>query len=238
MIMSLPSKRVSLALLSIIIPVSLLAAFRVTGVLPEPPKRETITAEPVSWQMDRPILDPSRSLAIDEAIRNGYSNNDTTMSIDVRLYHYLEDWGEIPFGKHDDGITFKVNITATVAEGLNASFTVKFHTVDSYSTIFVSGPHESLFVYNTSVTEMRLVSREWTSEGWHNLGEAYVKAESTGSRCTLRTQIAWVFNDLNAEDHQLEVSLEFTYFNQTTTQKIVVPTILDMPISTEHGAEP
>ena len=219
--------KIALAVLLIAVPTGLLSAFRLMRAELEP-----VMVEPVSWQMYRPKLDSGDSLIINETVKNGYSDNYTSMEISVHLYHYVEDWDEIPFGKHRDGVIFKVNVTATIAEGLNASFAVKFRTVDDYSVVYMSSQYQFLVTCNATVTETRLVSREWTSEGWHNLGEAYVKAESTDSCCTLRDQIEWVFNDLNVEDHQLEVVLEFTYFNQTTSQKITVPIILDMPLST------
>lgn len=218
------------SLMAVVLPLSVLVTLRLTGILTGilPGPLETITVEPVHWQMDRPKLDPGQSFHIDETIQNGYSDNYTSIEISVHIMHYVEDWLWVPFG--NDGMAFKVNYTATLAEGLKASFAVKFRTVDNYSTVYVS--RQYLVAYNTTVTEMRLVSREWRKEGWHNLGEAYVKAESTGSRCTLGDQIEWVFTDLNVEDHQLEVILEFTYFSQIATQKIAVPIILGMPIST------
>ena len=222
--------KVAVAVLLIAVPIGILGTFRLMR-----PESRTITVEAASWQMYRPKLDPDHSIPINKTVENGYSDNYTSMEISVHLYHYVEDWDEIPFGKHKDGIYLRVNVTATVTEGFDAVFAVRFRTVDNFSVIYLSSPYENLVVYNASVTEMRLVSREWTSEGWHNLGEAYVKAESTGSRCTLRDQIEWVFNDLNVEDHQLEAVLEFTYFNQTTSQKITVPIILDMPLSTQNG---
>lgn len=235
--MKLPTNRkwIALSLIGVVLTISLLVTLKLTKILPEP--LETITVEPVSWQMDRPILDPSRSLAIDETIRNGYSNNDTTMDIDVRLYHYLEDWGEIPFGKHEDGIAFKVDVATAVVKDFNSYFVVRFHTVDAYSTIYIQRQfgnvnEQYLATYNATIIELRVVSEEWVGGHWYNVGEAYVKAESTSSSCGLRGQIYWVFNDQNVEDHQLEASLEFTYFNQATSQKIVVPIILEMPIST------
>ena len=224
--------KIALAVLLIAVPTGLLSAFRLMRAELEP-----VMVEPVNWQMYRPKLDPDHSLIINETVKNGYSDNYASMEISVHLYHYVEDWGEIPFGKNNDGVTFKVDVAAAVAEDFNSSFVVRFRTVDDYSTIYVQRQFENvsgqyLATYNATIIELRAVSREWTSEGWHNLGEAYVKAESTSSHCGLRGQIYWVFNDQNVEDHQLEVTLEFTYCSQTTIQKIVVPIILEMPIST------
>jgi len=216
-----------LVILIVAVPMILLGASRLMGT----PGIGTITVEPVSWQMYRPKLDPYDTHHINETIKNRYSDDYTSTEVSVYIMDYVEDWSWIPF-VYKDGIVFKVNVTATVVEGVDASFAIKFRTLDDYSIVEVSGPDQFLVLRNATVTEMRLVSREWTSDGWHNLGEAYVHAESTGSFCSLRTQVEWMFNDQNIEDHKLEVSLEFTYFNQTTSQKIVMPIALDVPIST------
>lgn len=237
--MGVPTGRtwIALSFLAVVLLVSLLATLILTGILSEPQTPEIVTVEPVRWRMERPELDTDHSLSINEIIENGYWNDDTTIGIDVHLFHYLEEWNEIPYGKHKDGITFRVDVAAAVAEGFESFFVVRFRAVDAYSTIYierqfgnVSGQY--LATYNATIIALRVVSKEWMDGHWHNVGEAYVKAESTSSQCGLRGQIHWVFNDRNTEDHQLEASLEFTCFNQTTSQKIVVPIILEMPIST------
>jgi len=217
---------VAVLIVAVAVPTGILGTFTLMNA-----ESGTIMVESVSWQMYRPKLDPYDSFHINETVKNGYSDNCTSMEISVHVWDYVEDWSW--FGKHKDGIVFRVNVTAMVAEGFNASFAVRFRTVDDFSTLYLS--REFLVAYNVSVTEMRLISREWRDGGWHNLGEAYVKAESMGSRCTLEDQIEWVFTDLNVEDHELEAVLEFTYFNQTTSQEINVPIILDMPLSTQNG---
>ena len=219
---------VAVLIVAVAVPTGILGTFTLMNA-----ELGTIMVESVSWQMYRPKLDPDHSLIINETVENGYSDNCTSMEINLHLYHYVENWDEIPFGKYRDGICLRVNVTATVTEGFDAVFAVRFRTVDNFSVIYVS--RQYLVAYNASVTEMRLISREWRDGGWHNLGEAYVKAESMGSRCTLEDQIEWVFTDLNVEDHELEAVLEFTYFNQTISQKIVVPIILDMPLSAQNG---
>jgi hypothetical protein len=206
-------------------------------LMPARTELEPIMVDVASWQMYRSKLEPNHSLPIDEVIENCYSNNDTRMEIDVDLYDYVEDWDEIPFGKDKDGIVFKVNVTAAVAQGFESFFAVRFRTVDAYSTVYIGHQYgnvhgQYLATHNAIITDLRVVSKEWGGEDWINLGEAYVKAECNGMSSGLEGQIYWVFSDLNVENHQLEVILEFTYFNQTISQKIVVPIALNMNIST------
>jgi hypothetical protein len=73
----------SLALLSIMIPVGLLATFRLTGVLEEPPTPEIITTETVKWSMQRPA---ETIFEIGETIENSYADNDTQITFEFIAY--------------------------------------------------------------------------------------------------------------------------------------------------------
>ena len=84
--MPFSSKWASLALLSIIVPVSLLATFRLTGVLPEPPKPETITVETVSWNMSR----PSDFTTVDERVENVYADDVALVRLGIFIGGYYE----------------------------------------------------------------------------------------------------------------------------------------------------
>jgi hypothetical protein len=224
--------KVIFAVLLVAVPFGIVGTFTLMSAEPR-----TIMVEPVSWQMHRPKLDPRDTFNINETVVNGYSDNYTSIEISVYVMDYVEDWAWIPFGKDKDGIVFKVNITAAVAEGFESFFALRFRTVDAYSTVYIESQYgnvsgQYLATYNATIIELRTVSKEWINGNWHNTGEAYVKAECTDIQCSLSGQIYWVFNDQNNENHQLEIILEFTYFNQTTNQKIVMPIILNMPIST------
>lgn len=223
---------IAVAVLLVVVPIGLLGV-----LMPMRVELEPIMIEPVSWRMERPRLDSYDTLHISDTVLNGYSDNYTSIEISACIMDYVEDWLPIPYGKNNDGIAFKINVTATVAENFESFFAVRFRTVDAYSTIYIERQFgnvhgQYLATYNATIIELREVSKVWMSGDWYNVGEAYVKAESTSLQCGLSGQIHWVFNDLNVEDHQLEVILEFTYFSQTTSQKITVPIVLNMDVST------
>jgi hypothetical protein len=220
----IPTKRkwLALSLVAVVIPISLLLTFRLTGILSEPLEPETIALEAVSWQMDRPKLNPYDTLHINEIIKNGYSGNYTSMEIGVHVWDYVEDWSWIPF-EYRDGITFTVNVTATAAEGRVESVSLRCYVLDADASVEISTV-EALKEYNVKVTKMRCY-------GTHP-SAAYVEAEALGSSCGLFTQVWWIFDDENSEDHTLKATSEILYHNGTTYHKIVVPIILQMPIST------
>jgi hypothetical protein len=83
-------KMASLTLLSIMLPISLLATFRLTGVIQEPPTPQIITVETVSWNMSR----PSNYIILDVLGRNHYSDDivSVNFSINIVTYHENEEF--------------------------------------------------------------------------------------------------------------------------------------------------
>ena len=219
----------SISLLAVVLPMSLLATFRLTGILPEPPTPETIEVEPVSWQMDR----PSGHVYVNERVENNYTSHEVSARIGAYVTSYQENSRSIPFAYGHtgrDGVIFTPYVNVTFAQGLMESILIKFRLLEANASIFIEVYHEeSIYVinppleeYNTSVTDIK-----WYAE---NLDTAFIKAQALRSPCGLQTQVYWIFHDENDQAHQLEVTLEIIYFDETTYQKITVPIILAVPI--------
>lgn len=136
--------------------------------------------------------------------------------------HFLEDWSELPF-EYRDGITFTVNVTATAAEGRVESVSLRCYVLDADASVEISTV-EALEEYNVKVTRTRYLGT--------NSSAAYVEAQALGSPCGLCTDVEWIFDDENSEDHTLKATSEVLYYNGTNFHKIVVPIILQMPIWT------
>lgn len=222
--MTLLSKRKALpiVLLSIMVPISLLVTFRLTGVLREPSTPETITLDEVTWQMER----PSGHVYVNERVENSYTSLEVSARIGVFIASYEENSRSIPFvygSKGRDGVTFRPYVNLTFTQGFVESILIKFRLLEANASLFVHSEHEDitnppLKEYNTSVTEVK-----WYAE---NLGTAFIKAEALQSPCGLETQVYWIFNDENDQGRRLEVALEVIYFDETAHQKITVPIIL------------
>jgi len=222
-------KWIAFSLLAVVLPVSLLVTFRLTGILPEP--LETITMDPVSWQMDR----PSDHVYINERVENNYASHNVSAMMGVYVTSYQENSRDIPFAyghSRRDGVTFRPYINLTFTQGFVESILIEFRLLEADASIFVhSEREESIYVlspplkeYNSSVTDIK-----WYAE---NLDTAFIEAQALQSPCGLETQAYWIFDDENDKRHQLEVMLEIDYFKGTTHQKITVPLVLQMPIST------
>ena len=208
----------SIALLAVVLPISLLVAFRLTGVLPEPAEPETITLEAVSWITER----PSRIITIDERVENAYADEEAAVGIGVHIHEYLENALMPPFWGRD-GISFGTEINVTVLSGFLVSMVVRYYPMDENATICVS--EMFLEQSNITITEMKQIGTKTT--------DAYIMAQFSNQSSYLRTEVYWVFNDENTENHKLNVKLEVTYNNGINYLKTVLPITLEMLIGAE-----
>jgi len=206
---------VPIALLSIIAPMSLLVAFRLTGVLREPPTPETIKVESVGWEMER----PQNYINIKDTVKNTYGTDVALITASIIIHDYHENGLRDPYWGRD-GIGFTVNVNATAIKGLIASIVVKFLLSDVNTTIYVNPTFASY--HNVTVTRIKGIGA--------SAGVTYIEAKVSGLPCSLRMPVEWVFDDQNLENHQLGVNVEVTYSNGETYQKIVVPIVLKVVI--------
>ena len=212
-------KWASIALLSVVLPIGLLITFRLTGILPEPQKPETVQMDPVTWEMKRPSVSV---LNIGERVEDAYANGEVAVGIGVNVAWYVENpepsVGPF-FGR--DGLFLLVYVNVSVLQGSGVSLSVRY-LPDENTTIYIET--NSMIQSNVSVTNVK----------WFGIkeSEAYCRAKILNSPSYMNTQANWVFNDPNNEDHQLNLVLEITYLNRTTYKTIVLPVILQMLIST------
>lgn len=207
-------KALPMILLSIMVPISLLVTFRLTGVLREPPTLETITIDEVRWQMER----PTKNTLIKEKVEKTYIDDAISIFATVSIHRYYENSLARPYNNRD-GIAFRVDVNATAIQGFIASLVVKFFPLDVNATIYTGA---FLGGYNTTVTYVKSIGT--------NTDTAYVEAKVSRSPCSLMVPAHWVFIDQTLENHQLRVNIEVTYSNETTHQTIVVPIVLKLLI--------
>jgi hypothetical protein len=211
---TIKNKWLSLSLLAIIVPASLLVSFKLIGILKGPLHSETVTLEALSWQLER----PSTFMSIDKVMENNYSDSTISVSTVCEVYVYYQD--SLTF-LGEDGIIFGVNIS--VMQGLAAIMSVKFYPIDNSSVICISGDSRLVTLSNATMTGLERYAVHET--------EAYVCADVYDKPCSIAlSYVSWVFNEENVEDHQLLITPEVTYFNGTAYRKLVFPIYLGMPI--------
>ncbi len=229
-------KMASLTLLSIVLPISLLASFRMTGILKEP-IGETFQKYPVVWSHER----PSTSVNIQEKIRTAHQNDQLSVELGIYIVDYCENNPWRPFD-YKDGMRIKATINIAGIRRSSASFIVRFYQIDANSAVYVDRP--SLIAYNASVLDIEafgssgseaIVASKASDSSSDTTFESYwiwrVREDwmlSSNSLSGLDIQAYWVFNEANLEDHQLMVSLEVTYPDGAAYSKIILPALLEI----------
>jgi hypothetical protein len=216
-------KWIAITFVAIILPISLLTTFKLTGIIPEPTVSEIITVDSVNWNMTRPLNPDGGYCNIGETVENTYVNNEVAVGLCVNAAEYVHDPSpEVGpyFGR--DGVGFAVFANFSIPKGFGVSLVVKYLPTDDNATVYVETSDYAVIQENVSVTDIR-----WFGT---NENEAYAKAEILNSPCYLNIDAYWVFDDQNSIDHTLNVTLEATYFNGTTYRRIVLPVTLQILI--------
>jgi len=210
----------ALLILSIVAPVGLLAAFRLTGILEEPITiSESITVEAVSWSTSRPAetREPYMILIDRRGVVNSYTDGKVSFSLNAWAITYFEKWVGAPF-EGADGLVMRLINVLNVSEGFIDSFVVRFsQTGDSAFVDLLEDP-DMMDLYGVKLVEVH----DW-------LKESYIESYGIDQpkHCRMEVQLYWVFLDAqNSVQQSMTINLEATYFNGTAYRKLIVPILL------------
>lgn len=208
----------SLALLSVIVPVSLLATFKIAGIIPQPPNTETIEVDTVSWNMTR----PTETMGfVGKKAENRYDDNLTKIEMYVHVFDYMEN--SEGFG---DCTWFSVNASAHVEEGFVHSMFVRLSEIDPEAVLTIPRNDPWLKMYN--------LKTESTDTTGTNSSEAYIRATALNqpADCSLKIRVSWFFldTDLNNLDHHVTVTVETIVYNGSAYKRIITPIKMNMLI--------
>ncbi len=210
--LSIKQKWFSIALLAVAVPMGLLATFRLTGIIPEPPTiTETVTAETITWNMTRP--EEATGFA-GRIIENNFNVNGTNVRLSIHITSYLENSEQ--FG---DCLWFSVNATANVQQGFIHSVYIKFLQTDQNAFLLISEQKEWLTLENLKITSLS------TEATYSREAHLYATGVNNPKTCTLTNPAYWYFLDVNENnlDHWTTITLETTYFNGTAYRKVTIP---------------
>lgn len=216
--MTRPSNTVwaSVALLSIIVPVGLLATFRLTGVIKEPPKPETVTVEAVSWNMSR----PTGTLLIDMWVENFYKDLAASVNLRVHVAKYYENDPFYP-AESNDYVKLWINADMNVTSGFVYSMIIGFSRTETDALLKIYEASDSRRLENLEETDTRLLGTDKREAHF----DAYSFNQPKNS--FLGITVAWVFLDRNNTEHEITVTLEATYYTGSAYQKVVIPMRLE-----------
>lgn len=213
--MASPSSRkwLSVAALAIIIPISLLTTFKLTGIIPQPPTiANTIETETITWNMTRSSADCVELL---EHVENRYCNT-LSVTLDANVLYYFDNeagwpaWG-------NDYVKLLILTSANLSNGFIHSLKIGFSKTDSYAFLRIVEDPNSMELCNLKISQ---ISDPATSEN-----EAYFEAVNLNQpkNCSLSILTYWVFTDKNNANHWITVTLEVDYFNETKYERVVIP---------------
>lgn len=200
----------TLLILSIIIPVSLLTTFKLTGTIQSPEVKETTELPTVTWNMTRPT---SRLFVINKSVESFYKDETISLNFSLFVWDYVADdsW----FGEF---VEFRPKVMANVPNGFINSLNIMFSPIDNNAFLDIIKDKVGFFT-----EEHNLEIQSWKDSGETN--QPYVKATAIGQPldCYLLFTSHWIFLDRNEQDHLLTVTLSITYFNGQAYKKIVAP---------------
>jgi len=207
----------ALLLLSVVVPVGLLATFRLTGVLHEPLTPETITAEAVNWNISRPI----QTATIDRWVKSSFFNGIASLNFSVHVAGYREDWPIWPSDGDDDIVDLRISVNANISEGYIHSIKVRFSETDLYAYLDIMNNPDSIELNNLTRTEIR--DGSYLHEALFN-----TVAGNEVKQCLLKITVFWVFLDQNNVNHDEVLRLETTFFDGAVYRKVVLPIHLEV----------
>jgi hypothetical protein len=210
----------ALFILSIVLPVGLLASFRLTGVLKKPPETQKIILETQTLILSR----PHETMTIaNKSVQNTWINGRSSVVLFVEVRSYREG-SSIPPYYGRDGVRFKTSVDAGLLNSRPiTTVKISFHVSDENSTVFVSEERWNLHLNNATLT------------GFQYLGtissDAYISAQASNLTFAITDEIYWVFLDEHDEAHELQVTAEITHPGEASMEKVTVPIALRMILS-------
>ncbi len=205
-------KMASLTLLSIMLPIGLLATFRVIGVVREPPKTETFTVETVAWNMIR----PSQISVLGNTASNSYADVKASVDFKVNVVGYRENWDFFWFDDVDV-VDLRILASSSVTDGYITRMNVKFSGIDDLADLSIERADESMELRHLEVNRISEGSSEASFE------TTSVQKPQTGSLSILTF---WVFSDTNSKDHWATITLEVTFFTEGMFKEMRIPLLL------------
>jgi len=202
----------ALFVLSIVVPMGLLTAFRLTGVLPGLPTiAETITAEPVTWKVER-----INELGgyIDERSQVSYQDDDLSSYVEFKL------------GGHSPTCFLGLqNLTISAQKGFVKNIVIVFRERYNDSRMILFVPR----MLDGAYTNLRLYDSIYVNNYEQNAIQNDTKAILTLASVENPQKVAvfkgpqmmWGLNSQYNRTHELEITTQIVYFNGTVYKELV-----------------
>ncbi len=212
--------------LSIVVPVSLLTGFKLTGLLPEPRKPEIFVVEATELGFQRPPLN-AISLQINRTVDNFYKDEGVWAVIDIYVLRFFENEGP-PFGSTADLFNMNVTVKAGSRNGVIESINVVFIDESQYARVNIPDPTApgyapAYITSSVSVTDWSdYIHKRWELS---NSTKATIHADAVGtpSDVKFRLPVYWILGAEDEETWQIEIVPEITYRTSSLYRTLVLP---------------
>jgi hypothetical protein len=200
--------------LSIILPVSLLTAFKLTGTIGSAAVVETSTLNPVDWHFPR----PTEAYDINNTLTASHSSNELSLNTSILLTYYSKA------ASHDDndfmGMWLFIS-SAVNSNGFVQSVDVQFH----------EDPQRSIISWHPAFLTPENLSIQRVNYGWIN--EAYISLTNPNRTrdISFSGSADWCFLTPPNVTHQMLVTYEITYYNGTVFKRVIQPFQLKLDAS-------
>jgi len=190
-------KLVLLAILGIILLLGLLATY----ILQKLAQPQAVTLEIIEWEIKR----PNQTVTLEDALKSLYSNSEMSTMMCVVIGTYSND--DPAFAS--DFVTMEVtaNLTVTIPNGFVESIYIILHKDNQSAIDWVN----TLF--------------DFENLSLHRVNEAYLELMGLNqpSNVHARAPVFWWLPTPSNQSHQMEATIEFTYFNGTVHKKVIQP---------------
>lgn len=204
---------IAAAVLAVIVPVSL-ALLSLSGVFSQSPTPESITAETVTWEIERPL----GLLDIHQIVKKLYVDEVANFNLTL----YVDDYGQDNWLQGGDTLDLGVYLAARVENGFvkNVNVTLYNDTQPSqvvWFELLERGQFDNLSVVDYSY----FVASEQYVKSSVNL-----KGINKPSIVYFNSYLFWILKTANDKSHRITVSSEITYYNGTAYKKVALPIVL------------
>jgi len=200
-------------LLSIFVPISLLATFRLTGIIKEPTMiSKTITLDVVEWEFTRPLND--QFISINESVNAVYDSDDIKVNYRVFIAEYVPgSWEWTPPGPYLD-MAIEINSSVTNAVGFIETVHATFKNFQPSSVIFLR-----TFLNSVNLSLIDIMDGNLGEDGRIFLAGVNHPSESYFSAALFH----WFLLTQNTQESQMEVMFEIIYYDGAVYSKMIQP---------------
>lgn len=213
-------RQILIGVFLVVVPCGLFFSFWLSGLFNESPLviADVVAADTVRWTLERPGGD----VDISENVENTFVNAEISSVFNLSLYKYSESAGD--YGSQDV-FRMKVNVSARTLKGFVASVYVVFN--ENYESSFVVW-WQALYEFklqNLSIDGYAYVFRQYGEEYLKEDEKAFARLKGVNDPegVSFQAFAEWALCSPENRTHEMNVTLELTYFNGTAYKKLVQP---------------